>query len=620
MRSVKLFALVAATTTAVACAPPSSDRVDGDPPATAGSATSVEVCTGGRQRCLARMQLAAPNAVPLDAPPGYGPSDLQSAYHLDVSTAVTATMAVVEAYDYANLESDLAAYRAQYGIPPCTSASGCLQILNQNGQASPLPGGAPAGDDWTVETALDVDMASAMCPSCKIIVMQADDDVGSGLFVANATAASLGATVISNSWGGDEGQYGSDLAALEADLDHPGVAVFASTGDNGYDDGGGGALYPSTSAYTIAVGGTTLEPDATTVRGWSEVAWGGGGASCSGLVPAPAWQHTPCPKRAAADIAAIGDPETGVAVYHASAGTFINRPSPWIVLGGTSVSSPLVAAMFAQTGNGAKTAEYTYGVPFYEVTAGNDGSCGNALCVAGPGWNGPTGNGTPNGAVLTGAVAPTVTIETPYPGQPVPDGFSIEATCDAGGGPAVVGVDIAVNSESVASLKASPYITTAPLGISDGELVVTARCTNAAGVQATKAVLVFQSAACNADSDCNDDEEICYLHACIAGPSAAGGLGTKCKDDGACSSKTCVSDGGDARCALACEKSLGCPGGFECLTTGGSGSGSGSDVVGECWPDGGCNAGGEGGGFGAMVVLLAGVLATRRRGARAKGD
>lgn len=351
MRPSTLFALFVSSACLVACSQPSGDQVGADPGSDdVGSAASIDACNGAPLRCFARVSVAALNAGPLVTPPGYGPSDLESAYNLDVSASVDATVAVVEAYGYANLESDLAAYRAQFGLSPCTVASGCLTILNQSGQASPLPGDAPAGDDWTVETALDVDMASAACPSCKILVMQADDDVGSGLFVANSTAAILGATVISNSWGGDEGQYGSDLSTIEADFDHPGIAVFASTGDDGYDDGGSGAAYPSVSAYTIAVGGTTLQRDPATIRGWSEVAWGGGGASCSQLVAKPAWQHTPCPKRAAADISAVGDPDTGVAVYHLNEGARSIQSSPWLVLGGTSVSSPLVAAMFAQTG------------------------------------------------------------------------------------------------------------------------------------------------------------------------------------------------------------------------------------------------------------------------------
>src|SRR5262249_7228007 len=133
-------------------------------------------------------------------PSGLGPADLQAAYKLDVSKT-GGTIAIVDAFNYPNAESDLATYRAQYGLPPCTKANGCLQIVNQNGATSPLPGNAPAGDDWTVEAALDLDMASAACPNCKIVLVLAQDDQGFGLFIAQAAASNM-ANVISNSWGG----------------------------------------------------------------------------------------------------------------------------------------------------------------------------------------------------------------------------------------------------------------------------------------------------------------------------------------------------------------------------------------------------------------------------------
>src|SRR5262249_40151548 len=141
-------------------------------------------------------------------------------------------------------------------LPACTTASGCLKIVNQTGGTT-LPGAPPANDDWTVETALDVDMASAACPTCKIIVVQATDDQGDGLFIANNVPATMGATVASNSWGGPE-QPGTSLTTYEAYFNHAGIAVFVSAGDSGYNDGGQGPDYPATSAYVIAVGGTSL--------------------------------------------------------------------------------------------------------------------------------------------------------------------------------------------------------------------------------------------------------------------------------------------------------------------------------------------------------------------------
>ena len=176
---------------------------DEGPTMTDSSSQSDKVCNGGRWECRSRIVhhdgRFHPDAVPQN---GYMATDLADAYSIPTTTSVTATVAIVDAYGYQNLASDLAQYRSANGLPACTIANGCLKIVNQSGQTSPLPQEAPAQDDWTVETALDADMASAGCPTCNILVVQADDDQGDGLFTANDTAAQLGATVVSNSWGG----------------------------------------------------------------------------------------------------------------------------------------------------------------------------------------------------------------------------------------------------------------------------------------------------------------------------------------------------------------------------------------------------------------------------------
>src|SRR5262249_6607730 len=152
----------------------------------------------------------------------------------------------------------LATYRTQYGLPPCTVASGCLKIVNEQGAASPLPPDPPATNDWTLETALDLDVASAACPKCRLLMVQATDDTGDGLFIGQNAAARLGAAVISNSWGSPEqaSTPPATLAAMEAYLDHPGIAIVVSAGDAGYNSGTQGPDYPSTSSHAIAVGGT----------------------------------------------------------------------------------------------------------------------------------------------------------------------------------------------------------------------------------------------------------------------------------------------------------------------------------------------------------------------------
>jgi len=381
--AVRILASCTLVLTACITEPASTSSVD--------TPVHSEVCNG-RLKCFSRIRVdQLGERIVADAASGLGATDLASAYELDTSVDPGATIAIIDAYGYPNLESDLTHYRSQYGLPACTSASGCLKIVNQSGQTSPLPSSPPQGDDWTTETALDVDMASAACPRCKIIVVQADDDQGDGLLVANNTAASLHPTVVSNSWGGPESSF--TLPTQESYFDHAGISIFVSAGDNGYNDGGQGPDYPATSAHVIGVGGTSLV-QASNTRGWSETAWSSGGSACSTNIAKPSWQTaTACADRMSSDVSAVGDPSTGVAVYNGGG---------WTVVGGTSAASPLVAGIFALTKNGNRTAQFIYQNPtaFHDVTSGSNGSCGNVVCRAGTGWDGPTGIGTPNGATL----------------------------------------------------------------------------------------------------------------------------------------------------------------------------------------------------------------------------
>src|SRR4051812_36854361 len=257
-------------------------RVPGAPPTAA-------VCSSGAIRCLAHVRITADGDIDAAAAPGgYGPAELQSAYQVDPTAgpASAPIIAIVDAFGYPDLESDLATYRAQFGLPPCTVASGCLRIVNQSGQTAPLPPEGPADASWTIETALDVDVASAMCPRCKLLVVQASD-AGMGLFTAQSAAAAAHPTVISDSWGVATGPT-DDLSTVEPFFDPPGIAQFVAAGDHGYNDtasgGGNGPLYPGISAHVIAVGGTALIP-AGNARGWTETAWKNGGSACSFSIP-----------------------------------------------------------------------------------------------------------------------------------------------------------------------------------------------------------------------------------------------------------------------------------------------------------------------------------------------
>jgi subtilase family serine protease len=328
-------------------------------------------------------------ARPLSVPSGYGygPSQLQAAYNLASAAASNggnSTVAVVDAYDYGNAASDLAAYRSAAGLPAANFTK-----VNQNGQASPLPSAPPAGDDWTVEEALDLDMVSAICPNCKIVLVEANDDQSDGLFVAENTAASL-AGYISNSWG--ESEVSNQTSLDSQYFNHPGTVMTASSGDNGY-----GVIYPASSSNVVAVGGTSLS-SASNARGWSESVWSGAGSGCSSYDPKPSWQtDTGCSNRTVADVAADADPATGVAVYDTS-----NGNGGWTEVGGTSASSPMIAAVYALAGNaGNNPAQslYTNASALNDVTSGANGTCSpdDYLCTGEPGYDGPTGNGTPNG-------------------------------------------------------------------------------------------------------------------------------------------------------------------------------------------------------------------------------
>jgi subtilase family serine protease len=319
----------------------------------------------------------------LAAPSGLSPANLQSAYKLPSSTAGSGqTVAIVDAYNDPNAESDLNVYRSQYGLGSCTTANGCFKKVNQTGGTS-----YPASDTgWSEEISLDVDMVSAVCPKCKIVLVEATSPTFANLGTAENTAASL-ANVISNSYGGSDAPdstYGHYY-------NHPGKAITVSSGDSGY-----GVEYPASSHYVTAVGGTSLRT-ASNSRGWTETAWSGAGSGCSAYNTALSGQAglTGCSRRAVADVSAVADPSTGVAVYDTYG------VGGWLVFGGTSVAAPVIAGVYGLAGNAASIDNnypYAHASSLFDVTSGSNGSCSPAKwCTAGPGWDGPTGLGTPNG-------------------------------------------------------------------------------------------------------------------------------------------------------------------------------------------------------------------------------
>jgi hypothetical protein len=345
---------------------------------------------------------------------GFVPCDLQAAYNLPSTTAgVGQTVAIVDAYDDPNAESDLTYYRSYFGLPSCTTANGCFRKVSQTGTTS-YPA---ASAHWAEEISLDLDMVSAICPNCHILLVEANSNSGLDLAKSVAEAVTLGATEVSGSFGGGES---SSQTSLDTYFNHPGVPIVVSAGDAGY-----GAQYPATSPYVVAAGGTTLIPSSS-LRGWSETAWGftynsggasfrGTGSGCSAYEPKPSWQNDGgCTTRVEADVAAVADLNTGVAVYN----TY--QANGWASYGGTSVAAPIIASVFALAGGSVGSAPagylYSHASQFWNITDGTNGPCPGVaqyLCYAGVGYNGPTGLGTPNGLGAFGGVSIAATRRAP---------------------------------------------------------------------------------------------------------------------------------------------------------------------------------------------------------------
>ncbi|MEU9405199.1 S53 family peptidase [Streptomyces sp. NPDC048281] len=357
--------------------------------------------TGGLtafQKQQAARTSITPKAADASTPSGYSPTNLRSAYGLTSAAASNGsgeTIAIVDAYNDPNAEADLATYRSYYGLSACTTANGCFKKVSQTGSTTSLPS-SDAG--WSEEISLDLDMASAICPLCNITLVEATSASYANLGTAENEAVALGAKFVSNSYGGSESS--SQTTYDTSYYKHAGVAITVSAGDSDY-----GAEYPATSQYVTAVGGTKLSTSSTT-RGWTETVWRtssseGTGSGCSSYDAKPSWQtDTGCTKRMESDVSAVADPATGVSVYDSYGVT-----AGWYTFGGTSVSAPIIAGVYALAGtpaSGTYPAQYPYDYAgtssLNDVTSGYNGSCSTAyFCTAETGYDGPTGWGTPEG-------------------------------------------------------------------------------------------------------------------------------------------------------------------------------------------------------------------------------
>ena len=391
---------------------------------------------------------------------GLRPQDLRGAYfpgeQPDAPVSEPQTIALVDAYDDPNAETDLEVYDHEFSLPRCTEANGCFKKVNQEGETGDPPIASSEreqeeADGWALETSLDIEMAHAVCQDCHIVLVEADNAENASLEAAEDTAAGkIGATEISNSWGGEEPLVDS------AAFDHPGIVITAAAGDDGYlnwdasreeVEGGvkiGGVDYPASSPHVVAVGGTSLTLSSPAETRRSETVWNDGGGGCSLSFKAQVWQSEVLDwssvgcgtgsesKRAVADVAADADPYTGVAVYdsvpYVRAGSGLKNASVigWTPIGGTSVASPIIASMFALAG-GSHGVEYPARTLYshlgsaglYDITEGGNGECnddyssgctgsmsplsvtdcgqGVLICNAAPGYDGPSGVGAPNG-------------------------------------------------------------------------------------------------------------------------------------------------------------------------------------------------------------------------------
>jgi subtilase family serine protease len=357
-----------------------------------GNANYRAVCPGAvvqAARCNAQVVTdERGNPAATSAPTGLSPQQFHTAYGLPTTAPNAQTIGIVDAYNDPTAEADLGHYSTQFGLPACTTANGCFRKVNQRGQQ----GGYPRTDaGWALEISLDVQIAHAICQSCKILLVEAKSNRFSDLSTAENMAVSLGATVVSNSYGG--GEFSTETSADSA-FNHPGVPITVSSGDSGY-----GVQYPAASRYVTAVGGTTLTLDGSGNR-VSETAWSGAGSGCSAYESKPSWQHDAgCGRRTVADVSADADPASGASVYDS---TPYQGQSGWFRVGGTSLAAPLVAGVYALAGNGSSTNAgsfpYAHASSLFDVRSGSNGSCGGSyLCTAVVGYDGPTGLGSPSG-------------------------------------------------------------------------------------------------------------------------------------------------------------------------------------------------------------------------------
>ncbi|MHB8531276.1 MAG: S53 family peptidase [Solirubrobacteraceae bacterium] len=526
-RFAAIAALAAASAAALSCSAASAAAAAGSAaPLPAGEYAVRSACPApevGHASCLAEQLLAAtpqaraynhpiavarpagaaqPALSPTAGDFGLRPQDIHSAYALPATGSGEPVIALIDAYNDPTAEADLKRYDEAFGLSACTKANGCFKQVGEHGgeSASSLPfpktvselqtaetGSeaerelANAAIGWGIEETLDLQAARATCQNCRLLLVEASSTSYTDLEESLRTAETLGAQVISNSWGGPEAGVSGD-----GPFNDPKTVITASSGDNGYlgwdaefPSERGFTNYPASSPHVVAVGGTQLKLNGEGKYS-SEVVWNGAGASgggCSTKFAAPEWQslspqwpNVGCAgRRSVADVAADADPHSGIAITASSSACETEEPVTkkvvhWCTYGGTSLASPIIAGVFGLAGGSGGIAypaltlyESRRHAPgtLHDVTEGSNGRCelgfnsktglsncsaaeeakascaGHRTCLSGRGYDGPTGVGTPNGIVgfQPGASEPGVP-EEPVEAEEKPTERPVEAAVE----------------------------------------------------------------------------------------------------------------------------------------------------------------------------------------------
>ncbi len=332
------------------------------------------------------------NNMRLIGPTGLTPAQVAGAY--GVAQAGTGAIAIVDAYNYPSALDDFNTFSTEFGLPTETS-SDATTSTNQVLQVVYATGSKPADDaSWSQEMALDIQWAHAMAPNAKIYLVEAaSDNFNDIMHAVNVAKALTGVRQVSMSFGGDES--GCLYTAFNNYLIRNNVTFFAAAGDIA-----GGREFPANSYNVVSVGGTSLNVNGAGT--WiGETAWDSTGCGPSALEPRPIYQDglysTVGRYRGGCDVAAVADPNTGVSVYDS---TPYHSQSGWLVIGGTSASTPIVAGIVNSSGvvfrnSQALNAKFYTGIGgphLHDITSGSSGGFD-----AGSGWDFPTGTGSPNG-------------------------------------------------------------------------------------------------------------------------------------------------------------------------------------------------------------------------------